>query len=279
MQPVAGGTRAPTAGSRSESAGLLNADQHRLLALRLYKAARDGEAQTPLSDEFSQLETTDSYAIQGLLVAQYGGQATGYKLGFTSAAMRKQMGVDEPNYGVLLADTQVEQQTRYGQFIHPRLEPEIALVTGVELSGRDTSLDTVATAISTVHPAMEVVDSRFQDYRFRSVDNIADNSSAAGYCLGLGVMPGTIDSLDSIECHLYRNGIEIGTGRGQDAMGGPVQAVQWLVHKLAETGQSLAAGSVILTGGLTRAEIIGAGDQFRVEFSGGLGNLDLTFGD
>ncbi|MBL4621905.1 MAG: fumarylacetoacetate hydrolase family protein [Immundisolibacteraceae bacterium] len=276
---MAGGTKLAADGSRSELTGLLSADQHQLLAQRLYEAALAGEAQTPLSDQLPELETADSYAIQNLLVGQLGGRRTGFKLGFTSAAMRQQMGIDEANYGVLLAHTQVDQQVSCGRFIDPRLEPEIALVTGLDLLGANTSIEQVANAISRVHPAIEIVDSRFQDYRFRSVDNIADNSSAAGYCLGAGVAPGDIENLEQLECGLYRQGAEIGSGRGEDALGGPLQALQWLVRKLAETDRSLAAGSVILTGGLTRAEVISPGDQFRVEFSGGLGNLELGFVD
>ena len=266
-------------GNKNESAQLLTVDQHRLLAQRLYQAAKTGEPLTPLSDEFTWLETTDSYAIQNLLLQQLGGAAAGYKLGFTSTAMRQQMGVDEPNYGVLLASTQVDQQVSHGGFIHPRLEPEIALVTASPLSGGQTSLVEVAAALSRVHPAIEIVDSRFQNYRFLAVDNIADNSSAAGYSLGAGVAIEAIEDLEQLECRLYRNGTEIGSGRGADALGGPVQALQWLVHKLAETGQSVAAGSVILTGGLTRAEVTNPGDAFRVEFSAGLGNLELVFLD
>lgn len=258
---------------------MLTADQHILLAEKLYQARTRCEALTPLSDHYPQMEITDSYAIQARLVASYPSLATGYKLGFTSAAMREQMGVNEPNFGVLLAETLTAGEINHRRFIHPLIEPEIAVVTRSDLAGKNVTLDEVVAAVASLHAAMEIVDSRFQDYRFKSVDNIADNSSAAGYCLGPAVDAVKIAGPELLTCRLFRNDEFIAEGVGADAMGGPYQALLWLVVKLAEQGQSLPAGSVVLTGGLSRAQQSVPGDHFRVEFSGLLGTADLQLTD
>ncbi len=259
--------------------GLLTATDHEQLANRLYQAASRGEALTPLSNDYPQMESADSYAIQARLVAKQGSSTVGYKLGFTSAAMRDQMGVDEPNYGVLLAATQATTEVSFSRFIHPLIEPEIAIVTGRELAGDNVSLEAIGAGVARYHPALEIVDSRFQNYQFQAVDNIADNSSAAGYCLGDGVAAARLAGCEEVVCNLSKNREPIATGRGSDALGGPWRALQWLVHKLAEAGQSLPAASLVLTGGLSRAQPAGPGDEFRAEFSDGLGEVVLRFTD
>lgn len=249
---------------------MLTENQHEALAQILYQAYERCEPLTPLSGIYPQMETADSYAIQARLVARYGSSPVGYKLGFTSAVMREQMGVDEPNFGVLLAATRAIDEVAYKRFIHPLIEPEIAVVTGRDLAGDNVALEQIVAAVDSLHAAIEIVDSRFQDYRFQAVDNIADNSSAAGYCLGPGIEAESVSEPALLACRLIKNEQQIAEGRGVDAMGGPFQALQWLVHKLAEHGLGLPAGSLVLTGGLSRAQVAEPGDSFRVEFSDNL---------
>ena len=277
MPPAAGGTKQTMAGNRNERIFLLTDQQRRQLAKRLFRARQQCEPLTPLSDEHPQMETADSYAIQDYLTALYESSSVGYKLGFTSAAMRQQMGVDEPNFGVLFASTRVLDDVVHRQFIHPLVEPEIAVMTGRELSGSAISLGEIAASVKSVHAALEIVDSRFIDYVFKAVDNIADNSSAAGYCLGEGVPASAIADPTGLQCSLFRNNQQIAQGSGVDAMGGPYHALQWLVQKLARKNQALPAGSLVLTGGLSRAQRTAVGDEFRVEFSGELGQLAVRF--
>ena len=141
---------------------MLTADQHRQLAHKLFVAQQNRQPLTPLSDEFSQLQSGDSYAIQALLLDCHGGAVEGYKLGFTSAAMREQMGVDEPNLGALLTGTRADRQAAFDGFIHPRVEPEIALQTGRSLEGPEFSITQVVEATEAIFPALEIVDSRFR---------------------------------------------------------------------------------------------------------------------
>ncbi len=267
---------APAAGCKNEPPAMLTAVYHQQFAQRLDQARRNAKPLSPLSDDYPQLETVDSYTIQGLLVAEQSA-AVGYKLGFTSAAMRVQMGVAEANYSVFLANTLVDSAVPHGTYIHPLTEPEIALVTDKDLGGDGVGLEQAAAAVQWFYPALEIVDSRFENYQFQAVDNIADNSSAAGYCLGSPVAAKQIAQPQGVECQLLKNGDPIARGVGADAMGGPYHALHWLVHKLAENGRQLPAGSMVLTGGFSRAQSAAVGDNFTAEFSGGLGSVDVTF--
>jgi 2-keto-4-pentenoate hydratase len=246
------------------------------LASRLQRAAVDRQCGTPLSDEFPHLDEADAYAIQDALVRQKGGVRSGYKLGFTSAAMREQMGVDSPNSGVLLGSMRlISSHLAADALIQPRVEPEIAILLGRSLEGGGLTLDQVAAATSGVMPAIEVVDSRYTDYHFKAVDNIADNSSAARYLLGPPRELTEVADLRLLGVQLSIDGLVVDQGLGAAALGSPLAAVAWLAQHLAERGVALQAGEVILTGGLTRAYALNAGQTALAEFDGGLGSLML----
>ncbi len=246
------------------------------LAGRLHQAAVDRLCATPLSDEFPHLDEADAYAIQDALVRLKGGVRSGYKLGFTSAAMRQQMGVDSPNSGVLLDSMRLTSPVlAAGVLIQPRVEPEIAILLKHDLDGRELTPEHVARATAAVMPAIEVVDSRYADYRFKTVDNIADNSSAARYLLGAPRALADVDDLQLLGVQLSIDGVVVDQGLGAAALGSPLAAVAWLARHLAERGARLQAGQVILTGGLTRAHALSPGQTALAEFGGGLGNLVL----
>jgi 2-keto-4-pentenoate hydratase len=176
----------------------------------------------------------------------------GYKLGYTSAAMRRQMGVGSPNYAPLFDDMVFGSGDTVDGYMQPRLEPEIAVVLGSDLSGPGLLMHEVAAAIVETRCCLEIVDSVWRDYRFSVEQNIADGSSAAGLVLGpeLGI--------DPLDCHrvtvsLSVDGTEVGTATGAAAGGHPLHGVAWLCDRLAERGDGLRAGQVVITGGLTAA--------------------------
>lgn len=247
------------------------------LAARLHAAAVDRHAGSPLSDDYPNLTEADAYAIQAELLRLTGGVRTGYKLGFTSAAMREQMGVDHPNSGVLFGHMRIEGSTLpAGELIQPRVEPEIAIQLGRDLRGADVTPQQVADAVAAVLPAIEVVDSRYRDYRFKSVDNIADNSSAARYVLGAPCVLANIGDLRRLEVQLDIDGRVVDQGVGAAALDSPLAAVAWLTRHLAARGEGLLAGEVVLTGGLTRAHALPPGSTATARFSGGLGTVVLN---
>lgn len=254
----------------------LDSETCRKFAARLREAARTRRAGSPLSDDCPALTETDAYAIQAELLRLTGGTRTGYKLGFTSAAMREQMGVEHPNSGVLLATMRIDgPDLPVDELIHPRLEPEIAIALGRDLHGADVTPQQVADATAAVLPAVEVVDSRYRDYRFRSADNIADNSSAARYVLGAPRKLCDVGDLRLVAVRLEIDGVLVDQGRGEAALGSPLAAVAWLAGHLTARGERLLAGEVVLTGGLTRAHELRAGQTAHAQFGGGLGSVLL----
>jgi 2-keto-4-pentenoate hydratase len=247
------------------------------LANRLHEAWRAATPIAPLTDDVPDLDEAGAYAVQTALVRLRGGTPAGYKLGFTSLAMRVQMGVDSPNYGVLLGQTYLPEPVLPGGLIHPRVEPEIALLLERELTGPGVTAVNVIGAAGAVFGALEVVDSRYRDYRFKAVDNIADNSSAAHYVLGAPQALGTLGDARLVGVLLSGNGRLLDQGMGVNALGSPLAAVAWLANRLADHGRSLPAGSLILTGGLTRAHPLAPGDTLVAEFGGHLGTVRLSW--
>jgi 2-keto-4-pentenoate hydratase len=231
-------------------------------------ARAEGRTLTPITDA-ARLTLDDAYAVQREGLARRlaaGERPAGWKIGYASQAMRAQMGVDRPNYGpltdaMLLADGAVVDSG----LLQPRVEPEVALVLGTDLPpGADA--DRVAGAVRSARCALEVVDSVWQDYRFRIEDNTADGSSAAYGVLGPELPAGT--DLAALGVTLERDGIAAGTGRGADAMGHPLAALGWLAAELGRHGQHLRAGEVVLTGGLTAAVPLPPGARVTARFAG-----------
>jgi 2-keto-4-pentenoate hydratase len=186
------------------------------------------------------------------LTTQYSGQETvGFKLGYTSQVMRTQMGIDSANWGVLTADMDL-RISPLPILAHPRVEPEIALNLRSEVSGTTNSIEVLRDAVGSVHLALEIVDTRYRDYRFTLEDNTADGSSAAAFALGPAQHVSILEDL-STPVALFENEQVVESGRASETMGGPLNALQWLAQTFARRNLTLPAGMVVLTGGLTRA--------------------------
>jgi 2-keto-4-pentenoate hydratase len=206
-----------------------------------------------------------AYEVQRALTARRlsrGDRTIGWKLGYTSAVMREQMGVAEPNFGPLLASMVVEHGVLGTGTTQPRVEPEIALVLARD-PGVGAGADGVLAATASAHAALEVVDSVWRDYVFDLVHNTADGSSAAGVVLG---DPLPLDDLPDLVVELELDGTVVGSGEGRDAGGHPAAGVAWLVDRLAERGEALREGDVVITGGLTAAVPLAPGSLVRAVF-------------
>jgi 2-keto-4-pentenoate hydratase len=175
--------------------------------------------------------------------------------------MRAQMGIDEPNLGPLLSGMVVGGEVG-DRFVQPRVEPEIALVLAGD-PGPDAGVDEVLAACRTARVALEVVDSVWTDYRFDLEHNTADGSSAAGVVLGDEI---PLDGLDEVAVTLLVDGAETERGRGADASGHPALGIAWLSARLAERGERLHDGDVVITGGLTAAHPLGPGSTIAARF-------------
>jgi len=223
----------------------------------------------------------DAYEIQLINIRQRvagGAVVVGHKVGLSSAAMQKMMGVDEPDYGHLLADMEVFEDVpvRASNYLYPRVEVEVGFILAEDLPGAGCTEDDVIAATAAYAPAIELIDSRITDWKIALCDTIADNASSAGFVLGpQRVSPKDID-IRGIDAVLHRNGEVVAEGRSDAVLGNPVTAVAWLARKVDGFGVRLKAGDIVLPGSCTRAIDAGPGDEFRAEFAG-LGSVRLSF--
>ena len=244
------------------------------LAARLSKAVADRTAIDQLSDDTPDLDLATGYAVQRALREQAGPLA-GWKLGITSPAKQAQVGVKDPVYGFLAAGHALDlgAPLRTGELIQPRAEPEIVLILGRDLAGPHVTAAEVLAATAGVAVGVEILDSRYRDYRFTMADVVADNTSAARYVIGAPVPPAGFD-LRLVGVVLEHNGEVVATAAGSATLGHPAAAVAWLVRALAAEGEGLRAGEVVLSGGLTAAVPVAPGDVV-VASADRLGTVEL----
>ena len=259
------------------SVGDMTAAEIAAAAQLLDAARRDRVPITVLSQRRPSMTERDAYAIADAGVALWSQPAAGFKLGYTSEAMRRQMHVDQPNYGRLFEATQIPcgAELDVDRLIHPLIEPEIALRVGRDIASGDLARERISSAIDAVMPALEIVDTRYVSYTFTAVDNIADNSSAARFVLGPPCTLRSLGDLRAIPAALHADGSAVAAGTGSDALGDPLLALLWLIERLAHDGASLGAGTIVLTGGLTRAHSVCGVGKFTATF-GSLGEVSLV---
>lgn len=240
------------------------------LAEALYTARRTRRAIPPLSETVPGMAVDDAYAVQGAFVARLlgdGGHVVGYKLGLTSKPMQQLLGVHEPDYGPVLSSMVHDDgaELALDSFLQPRIEAEIALVLDAPLRGPGLTAMHAARAVGGAVAALEVVDSRIEDWRITLVDTIADLASSAAIVLSPHVVPVDFD-LRLVGMSIERNGVLEATGAGAAALGSPLAAVAWLANTLAAYDVTLEAGHVIMTGSLHKAFPLAAGDRIRADF-------------
>jgi 2-keto-4-pentenoate hydratase len=245
------------------------------LAARLGKAVADRTAIEQLSDDVPELDLATGYAVQRALREQAGPLA-GWKLGVTSRAKQAQVGVSSPIYGFLAAGNALDlgAPLATGELIQPRAEPEIVFTMGADLAGPHVTAADVLAATASVAVGLEILDSRYRDYRFTMADVVADNTSAGRYLVGAPVPVAGID-LRLVGVVLEHNGEVVSTASGSASLGHPAAAVAWLVRALAAEGEGLLAGEVVLSGGLTAAVPVGPGDVVVASVDR-LGTIELS---
>jgi 2-oxopent-4-enoate hydratase len=250
------------------------------LGLALYEAERTRVPIEPLTSMYPNMTPADAYGIQQVMMAGKlkGHKILGRKVGLTSRAMQQMLGVDQPDYGLLLDDMSVLDggDCPLDELIQPKIEPEIAFVLEKDLTGPDVTIEQVLDATAYICPSLEIVDSRIRNWQIKLADTIADNASSARYVLGSTISPVKSHDLRLMGMILEKNGQLIDTGAGAAALGHPANAVAWLANKLSEFGVSLKAGDVILPGALCRAVDCKRGDTFRADFAG-IGSVSVRF--
>lgn len=208
-----------------------------------------------IEESYPGLTRGDAYAIQKKLVdlrLDRGGSLVGIKMGLTSRAKMQQVGVDEAIWGRLTSDMAIDEGASIdlGRFIHPRIEPEIAYLLRRDLAG-DEAPAAIMAAVEAVMPAMEIIDSRYDQFRFGPTDVIADNTSAAGFVLGAPFGAGT--DLSNLGIILKVDGRPVQTGSSAAILGHPLRALAMASRFAAAASMPLKAGQVVLAGAATQA--------------------------
>lgn len=260
---------------------MLSSEVRDSIAADLAEAERTRVAIAPPTDTHPDFDVVDAYEIQLMNIRSRladGAKVVGHKVGLSSEAMQKMMGVHEPDYGHLLADMELFEDVAASasKFLFPRVEVEVGFILAADLPGEDCTEDDVLAATAAYVPSIEVVDSRITNWQIKICDTIADNASSAGFVIGKQrVSPKDID-IKSIDAVLTCNGEKLAEGRSDAVLGNPVTSVAWLARKVASFGVRLRAGDVVLPGSCTRAFGAHPGDEFLAEFAG-LGSVRLAF--
>ena len=254
---------------------------HAELAARLRAAYISGSI-APLRDGLRPDDLEGAYAIQQInthVWVEAGRRVVGRKIGLTSAAVQAQLGVSQPDFGVLFADMQTPDGGRLdpARTIQPKVEAEIALVLGRPLHDPNVTLGEVAAAVASVHAALEIVDSRIADWKITFADTVADNGSSAFFVLSEQGKP--LSGLDLYTAGMVMevDGAVASLGAGAAVLGHPLQAAAWLAATVARHGHPLQAGDVLLTGALGPMVALRPGSRVRA-IVGGIGETSFTFG-
>lgn len=244
-------------------------------ALREARAHRRPIGQVSASHGIADLNAAYAVAeINVQLQIQAGHRVTGKKVGLTSTAVQKQLGVDQPDFGVLFDNMEYlsDQDVPMARLTQPKVEAEIAFVVGRDLSGSTPSYSEFLAALAYALPAIEIVDSAIIDWKITLADTVADNASSALYVLGDQPVDIGRIQLGAVGMQMTKNGQVASVGTGAACLGHPLRAAYWLARTMAQRGQGLRAGEVILSGALGPMVPVAAGDYVHAQI-GELGSV------
>ena len=277
---VADPTPAPHPGTTPDAD---RAAARRAAADRLVLAARDRRPCRPVRELLPDGGLDDGYEVQKLVHAQTSStrRRVGRKIGLTSVAVQRQMHVDTPDFGVLFADMAYgdAQSIPFADLLQPRVEAEVAFVLGTDLPDGAVTGPELLRAVEFVLPAIEVVDSRIADWDISIFDTVADNASSGLFVTGGSPRAlGDIDDLRASEMELVADGEVVSAGMGAACLGHPLNAVVWLANVVAERGDPLRAGELVLSGSLGPLVPVTAGVTYEARISG-VGSVRAAFSE
>jgi 2-keto-4-pentenoate hydratase len=251
------------------------------LSRALLEAETTRQALDPLTLSHPGMKIEDAYQVQlaGIQVkVGRGRRIIGKKIGLTSKGMQDLLGVHEPDYGHLLDDMLIPagQPCRRDSLLLPKVEGEVAFVMKDRLAGPGVHVADVLRATAGVMPALEIVDTRIRDWKIKLIDTVADNASSARFVLGSRLLPVDRFDLRLIGMCLEKNGQVVNNGAGVAVLGHPAAAVAWLANRLADFGAALEAGDIVLSGAVTAAVDVSAGDFVEAHFDR-LGSAAVKF--
>lgn len=245
------------------------------------RGAYSGTTLPPLRDVLDPTDAVGAYAVQAANTAYWraqGRRVVGRKVGLTSKAVQLQLGVDQPDFGVLFDDMAITDGSvlAASRVIQPKAEAEVAIVLARDLNSTTATADDIAAATDFACAAIEIVDSRIVDWKIAFADTVADNGSSAFFVLGSEQKK--LAGLDLYTCGMAMtvNGAVVSIGAGAACLGHPLEAAAWLARTLAANGESLRAGDVILTGALGPMVALTPGDRVEAQI-GGLGLVSFSY--
>jgi 2-keto-4-pentenoate hydratase len=260
----------------------MNAETVARAARDIFEARESGRPIAPISETAGVRDAQSAYAIQDINTRRWverGRRIVGRKIGLTSRAVQQQLGVNQPDYGMLWGDGAIEEgeDVAPSRFMQPRIEAEIAFIVDRPLRSADASMSDLIAAIDCVLPAVEIVDSAIAEWKITLADTIADNASGGGYMLGASPRP--LGGLDLRLCGMMmtRGGEAVSIGIGAACLGHPLRATLWLARTMAALGRPLEAGDVVLSGALGPMVAARGGDRFTVEIQG-FAPFSIAFG-
>jgi len=250
-------------------------------AKRLREAESTGIVCEPIRDIIGETDIEKAYAVQEVntnLRIKEGARVVGSKIGLTAPVVQKQLGVDQPDFGMLWHDREVANGDEISMqvLMQPRVEAELAFILNKDLtSDKLTSIDIIS-AIEYVLASIEIVGSRIKNWDVKITDTIADNASASHWVVGH--QPAKLSNIDLLNCKMVmeNNGKIVSEGVGKNCLGSPINATLWLAQQMVKMGRPLQAGEVILTGALGPMVNVQAGDNFRATIDG-VGEVSVKF--
>ena len=256
-------------------------DQLTAAAASLRAATRTGEYIAPLRETYADIDAKAAYAIQQINTDKRiadGRRVVGCKIGLTARAVQAQLGVDQPDFGVLFDDMGYGDGDPVPLRIlqQPKIEAEVAFVFGLDLDMPNPSQTDVMNAIEYALPALEIVGSRIANWNIKFVDTVADNASSSAFVLGSS--PKKLSEFDLRLCGMVMNrrGEPVSVGAGAACLGNPLNAVLWLARTMSVLGRPLRAGDLVLSGALGPMVPVAPGDVFDTRING-LGSVKAVF--
>ncbi|MCL2533752.1 MAG: fumarylacetoacetate hydrolase family protein [Nocardiaceae bacterium] len=250
-------------------------------ATRLATAAKTGVACAPINDLIGPSDIGVAYRVQQKLIdwqIEDGAVIVGRKIGATSLAVQTQLGVDQPDFGVLFDNMDVSDlpEVPTERMLQPKAEAEVAFRLGADLAEGDLDLDQIRAAVTGAVAALELVDSRIADWKILITDTVADNASSGLYVLGDNWV--TLDEFEpkDVVMKMYADDELVSEGNGEACLGDPLIALQWLARTAREYGEPLRAGQVVLSGALGPMVPAAPGVTIRAELST-LGTVTAVF--
>lgn len=256
------------------------AEKQKCAARSLRHAYRNGQI-PPLRDYLDPQDGDGAYAIQAMNTQYWQGQGrriVGRKIGLTAKAVQTQLGVDQPDYGVLFEDMQLSDGgvLPVGKVLQPKAEAEVGLVLAKDINSDLATSRDIAAATDHAVAAIEIVDSRIADWQITFADTVADNGSSAFFVLGRDRK--NLEDLDLFTCGMVLEVNEkiVSVGAGAACLGHPLNAASWLARTMIANGSPLKAGDILLTGALGPMATLTPGDKVKASI-GGLGSVSFSY--